>query len=1105
MGIIEGIIAPATRVASFVTPASLAVALIVLAGSTSVCGQVVINEFLASNRSTNLDDESDSPDWVEIVNTSDAEVELQGYTISDEPTVGDKWTFPRSSLDPGERLVLWCSGKDRTAPASESIVAADSTIPFEAEFIALGDDWKFLTGPVEEVPPPKGWNTIDFDDAGWSNGPTPIGFGEDIVVTETPEDFVAIFARHEFEVPDPDAVVNLVLSIAFDDGYVAYLNGDEVARVNLRDDAEINFATTARSSSEARRSRRVNLTDAKDKLVAGTNVLAFGVFNLRASSSDLVLAPELGTVPPVLHTNFTLARSGESVFLSNPEGDVVDAITYPEQASDRSYGRFPDLTGPFFYMLVPTPGERNHPAISEELIPETVQFSPNGGKHGPEELEVMLEANIPIEGFEIRYTGDGSAPTPSSTLFSSAEPIQFRRDTVIRAAGFIGEQRVTRTSSRHFWGWASNTRNLALPVMAIGMDPRDYSFVHNSDGARGRTAERSGFMEIYNFRGELETDVGMGLRLHGGAGRGGDFNTKKAYKAYFRGVYGNKRLNYRLISQTDVESFDKLVLRSNFNDAFRTGGAAGYIRDQVIRDLHGDMGQLFSHGDWYNLIVNARYRGVYNVVERMDRKFLASYFPDDGENWDVIKTGNDVLDGNGAAWSQMSTFFGRNQLLRDETLEEAGRLIDIENFTSYMILNIWAQNHDWPHNNWYAARPQRPDGRWIFLSWDAEFGLGRSPGGFSNDTFAHVMGNGATHASVLRSLLSHPVYQSFFLQKLDEYLAGPLSPDNVLRSVRLHASTIDPDMAEEAALTGQSITTWRNNIRSIETFAARRGSAIRNHIYNSTRFTFPRVTSVSPRRLTMEGPTEVLLRGLRLVEGTEFFINEVSVPIIENISVSRVSVMLPFDVRLAGDPVIRTSHPVRGGSESTGLFRVSFLAPEPETIVPPNGSPGDTVTIIGSDFLEEARVEFGGVPSPSVTVTAREVLSVVVPAGVHGQVDVRVFNTVPGDVPSDDTIPFTVDGDAVPVFQRGDVDDSGRVNISDALAILRSISGAAPRGPCEDAMDTDDSGEINITDGILLLGFLFRSGETPAEPFARCDVDESDDALTCSIVAARCP
>ena len=53
--------------------------------------------------------------------------------------------------------------------------------------------------------------------------------------------------------------------------------------------------------------------------------------------------------------------------------------------------------------------------------------------------------------------------------------------------------------------------------------------------------------------------------------------------------------------------------------------------------------------------------------------------------------------------------------------KQAAQQLDIENFTSYVLLNIWAQNVDWPHNNRIVARPRAGvDGRWRFIVWDAE-------------------------------------------------------------------------------------------------------------------------------------------------------------------------------------------------------------------------------------------------------------------------------------------------------------------------------------------------------------------------------------------------
>jgi hypothetical protein len=89
-----------------------------------------------------------------------------------------------------------------------------------------------------------------------------------------------------------------------------------------------------------------------------------------------------------------------------------------------------------------------------------------------------------------------------------------------------------------------------------------------------------------------------------------------------------------------------LVLRSGYNDRFRAGRGdynvrAAYLRDEVLRAVHRDMGSVAVRGSWCLLYVNREPRGLYNVVERSGDEFLASHLG--GGDWDVIKTGGGAL------------------------------------------------------------------------------------------------------------------------------------------------------------------------------------------------------------------------------------------------------------------------------------------------------------------------------------------------------------------------------------------------------------------------------------------------------------------------------
>jgi hypothetical protein len=94
-------------------------------------------------------------------------------------------------------------------------------------------------------------------------------------------------------------------------------------------------------------------------------------------------------------------------------------------------------------------------------------------------------------------------------------------------------------------------------------------------------------------------------------------------------------------------------------------------------------------------------------------------------------------------------------------------------------------------------------------------------------------------------------------------------------------------------------------------------------------------------------------------------------------------------------------------------------------------------------------------------------------------------------------------GESVP-FRRGDCNDDGTADLSDAICILNWLfaGGAAPG--CTSATNTNGDGQSDITDAIYLLGFLFLGGPPPAAPFDACGPGTlpSDPAAGCATFAS---
>ncbi len=85
-------------------------------------------------------------------------------------------------------------------------------------------------------------------------------------------------------------------------------------------------------------------------------------------------------------------------------------------------------------------------------------------------------------------------------------------------------------------------------------------------------------------------------------------------------------------------------------------------------------------------------------------------------------------------------------------------------------------------------------------------------------------------------------------------------------------------------------------------------------------------------------------------------------------------------------------------------------------------------------------------------------------------------------------------------FLRGDADENGTLNITDALVILGFLFGGSAAPTCHDAADVDDDGAVTISDAISLLSFLFQDEggvRSPAPPYPIPGFDATMDDLDC--------
>lgn len=86
------------------------------AENSQLRGVIFINEFMASNASTVIDENGDYDDWIELFNTADSVVNLGGMYLTDDISVRTKWKIPDTTIAAGGFLLFWADKEVNEVP-----------------------------------------------------------------------------------------------------------------------------------------------------------------------------------------------------------------------------------------------------------------------------------------------------------------------------------------------------------------------------------------------------------------------------------------------------------------------------------------------------------------------------------------------------------------------------------------------------------------------------------------------------------------------------------------------------------------------------------------------------------------------------------------------------------------------------------------------------------------------------------------------------------------------------------------------------------------------------------------------------------------------------
>lgn len=511
-----------------------------------------------------------------------------------------------------------------------------------------------------------------------------------------------------------------------------------------------------------------------------------------ASGKDR-LAPAPGNR---FHTNFKLANGGEYLGLFTPDSPRVAASEltpgYPAQRNDTAYGW--DAGGQWRHFLTPSPGAPNSGLTATGWVAEP-HFSVRRGFFN---TSFNLQLTCATPGATIRYTTDGRPPTEySGNLYTGK--ITISSSTILRAAAFQAGQLPSRVVTHSYFfsqppsitslpvlSLVTAEENLTGPTGIMGIGGGTYSngvwtAVNAGDyfnpTQHGIAWERPVSAEYIQPADNGGFQIDCGLRVQGSDYTRPRYTTssKFSFRLYFRGDYGEGQLHYPLFGDA-VPQFNQLSLRAGHNDMTNP-----FLKDELMRRLGRDMGQVNLRGNFVNLFINGVYKGYYNPTERCEEGFFKNWYG--GEAWDVITIRSEAQEGDNLDFNAMRSFVAANDQRVPANYAATARWLDLTNFVDYLLVNIYGATRDWPHNNWRAARERRAGALWRFYLWDAEGAFGTFSQPVTESTFTNALVSGTAEIPRLyQALVKSPEFRLLFADRIQKHLfnQGALTDSNIV-------------------------------------------------------------------------------------------------------------------------------------------------------------------------------------------------------------------------------------------------------------------------------------------------------------------------------------
>lgn len=478
---------------------------------------------------------------------------------------------------------------------------------------------------------------------------------------------------------------------------------------------------------------------------------------------------------------------------------------------------------------------------------------------------VELRANRP--NASIYYTMDGTRPNQNSNRYQGV--ILLDTTHVIRAVAYANGVKSDVLTNTYL----INEDSIDMPVVSVSIDPDILFHSYSGIFKKGPNAKSNfpfyganyysrrefpAHMEFFEVDQERVVDMDLGFKLFGGMSR---IFPQKSFSFYAsKSRYGQKYIRHRIFPEKEQKKYKRLVMRNSGSDFGET-----HFRDALITSLGKDIGLEVQAYRPSIVFINGQYWGIYNIREKLTRHYLVENFGYDKDSVNLIEHRKDVQAGSRDTYDAMRTYMRRNNLSDPEKYAYIQTQMDVNNFMEYEILQIYIDNQD-AGGNIKFWRPMEVGGRWRWILFDTDFGLGHyGRQGYKNNSLAfHTEPNGPRWPNPpwstlnLRSLLQNPEFQDQFVSRFLDRLNYTFDSTYIFPRMADMIDHIRPQLPRHWKRWNLKSSRWKKEVNRIRAFVRKRPPFMRQFL----RTRFPHMGQDVRLHISTEGLGQVIINDL---------------------------------------------------------------------------------------------------------------------------------------------------------------------------------------------------------------------------------------------------